>query len=114
MQKQPTSRRVPLGAMADELVERLARLEEQMRHVVTAVEKLSSRDSEIDESLRQLSDRFTASLAAQADSFHESLREVTETFVSREDWAFWKSLLVAAFLALIAYGWSTLIGTVHR
>ena len=112
--RQHTSQPAPLAAMADELVERLARLEEQMRHVVTAVEKLSNRDSEIDEGLRQLSDRFTSSLAAQADSFNEALREVTETFVSREDWAFWKSLLVAAFLALIAYGWNTLVGTLHR
>ncbi len=110
----PISRRPPLVEVADRLVERLARLEEQMRHVVTAVEKLSNRDAEIDESLRKLSDRFSTSLAAQADSFRESLRKVTETYVSREDWAFWRSLLVAAFLALLAYCWNILIGAPHR
>lgn len=114
MAPQPATRRVPLVAVADELVERLTRLEEQMRHVLMALEKLSSRDTEIDDGMRQLSDRFTASLSKQAEVFHESLREVTDTFVSREDWAFWKSLLVAAFLALIAYGWNSLVGSLHR
>ena len=114
MTQRTAARRSPPVSMAEELVERLARLEEQMRHVVTAVEKLTGRDSEIDESLRQLSDRLTASLTTQAEMFHDSLREVTETFVSREDWTFWKSLLVAAFLALIAYGWNTLVGGAHR
>lgn len=100
-----------LVAITDELVERLARLEEQMRHVVTAVERLSNRDAELEASLRSLAERFTAALEAQAETFRQSLRDVTEKFVSREDWAFWKSLLTGALLALIAYGWSTLIGT---
>ncbi len=100
-----------LVAITDELVERLARLEEQMRHVVTAVEKLSNRDAELEASLRSLAERFTAALEGQAETFRQSLRDVTEKFVSREDWAFWKSLLTGALLALIAYGWSTLIGT---
>jgi len=104
----------PLVATADEVVERLARLEEQMRYVVAAVEKLSNRDTELEESLRGMSDRFTAALAEQATMFHESLKEVTESFVSREDWAFWKSLLTAAFVALIAYGWNALVSTMHR
>ena len=109
-----SQRRAPLTDVADQLVERLARLEEQMRHVVTAVEKLSSRDAEIDESLRKLSDRFSTSLAEQADSFRESLRKVTETYVSREDWTFLRSLLVAVFLAFFAYCWNILIGPPHR
>jgi hypothetical protein len=96
----------PFAAMAGEVVERLARLEEQMRHVITAVERLASRDFELETSLRSLSERFNEALATQADTFRESLRDVTERFVSREDWSFWKSLLTAAFLALIAYGWS--------
>lgn len=99
----------PLVAVADELVERLARLEEQMRQVLTAVEQLSNRDAELEASLRALADRFAAGLDAQAETFRDSLRDVTEKFVSREDWAFWKSLLTAALLALIAYGWTTLI-----
>jgi predicted nuclease with TOPRIM domain len=108
--RQPNSKAGPLVAVADELVERLARLEEQMRHVVTAVEKLSNRDAELEASLRSLSERFTEALDAQAETFRQSLRDVTDRFVSREDWAFWKSLLTGAVLALIAYGWSTLIG----
>ncbi len=113
--RQPTSSpAAPFGAVVDEVVERLARLEEQMRHVALAVEKLANRDSEIEESLRALSERFTAGIAAQGEMFQESLKEVTESFVSREDWAFWKSLLMAAFLALIAYGWNTLIGGLRR
>ena len=109
--RQPVSLKAgPLVAVADELVERLARLEEQMRHVVTAVEKLSNRDAELEASLRSLSERFTEALDAQAETFRQSLRDVTEQFVSREDWAFWKSLLTGALLALIAYGWSALIG----
>jgi hypothetical protein len=100
----------PLVAVADELVERLARLEEQMRQVLAAVERLSSRDAELEASLRALADRFAAALDAQAAAFRDSLRDVTDKFVSREDWAFWKSLLTAGLLALIAYGWTTLIG----
>ena len=103
------SRDAPLLAMADELVERLARLEEQMRHIASAVERLSNRDTELDASLRGLSDRFNEALAAQAEAFRTSLADIAERFVSREDWAFWKSLLTAALLALIAYGWGTLI-----
>ena len=103
-----------LVAVADEVVDRLARLEEQMRNVVAAVDRLSSRDSELDASLRAMSDRFTTSLAAQAEMFRSSLEETTTKFVSREDWAFWKSLLSAGVLALIAYGWTSLTGATHR
>jgi hypothetical protein len=99
--------------MTDELVERLARLEEQMRYVVAAVEKLGSRDAELDASFRAMSDRFTLALASQADTFRASLQDVTGKFVSREDWAFWKSLLTASMLALLAYGWNALLGP-HR
>lgn len=101
---------LPLAAMADEVVERLARLEEQMRHVVLAVEKLANRDTELDASLRAMSDRFNAALTAQSEVFRDSLKDVTDKFVSREDWAFWKSLLTAALVALIAYGWNAIIG----
>ena len=101
---------VSLLTMADEVVERLARLEEQMRHVVNAVERLANRDAELDTSLRAISDKFNDSLAAQAEMFRASLHDVTERFVSREDWSFWRSLLTAALLALVAYGWSALVG----
>lgn len=99
-----------LLTMADEVVERLARLEEQMRHVVNAVERLANRDTELDISLRAISDKFNGSLVAQAELFRASLRDVTERFVSREDWSFWRNLLTAALLALVAYGWSSLLG----
>lgn len=104
------SKDVSLLTMADEVVERLARLEEQMRHVVNAVERLANRDTELDASLRAISDRFNDSLAAQAELFRASLRDVTERFVSREDWSFWKNLLTVALLALVAYGWTSLVG----
>ena len=110
MRQMPVMNTAPLAAMADEVVERLARLEEQMRHVVIAVEKLSNRDAELDASLRAMSDRFSVSLATQAETFREAIHDITEKFVSREDWAFWKSLLTGAILALIAYGWTALIG----
>ncbi len=109
MRPGPSAKATPLISFVDELVERLARLEEQMRHVVTSVERLSNRDSELEASLRALADRFSAALDAQAATFRDSLRDVTDKFVSREDWAFWKSMLTAAMLALIAYGWSALI-----
>lgn len=109
MRQTVAGRDAPLLAMADELVERLARLEEQMRHIAVAVERLSGRDTELDASLRALSDRFNEALAAQAETFRASLADIAQRFVSREDWAFWKSLLTAALLALIAYGWSALI-----
>ena len=48
MRNGPSSSTAPLMAMADEVVERLARLEEQMRHVVNAVERLANRDAELD------------------------------------------------------------------
>lgn len=103
------SKDVSLLTMADEVVERLARLEEQMRHVVNAVERLANRDAELDTSLRAISEKFNDSLAAQAELFRASLRDVTERFVSREDWSFWRNLLTAALLALVAYGWSSLV-----
>ncbi len=99
--------------MTDELVDRLARLEEQMRYVVAAVEKLGTRDAELDASFRAMSDRFTLALASQAETFRASLQDVTGKFVSREDWAFWKSLLTASMLALLAYGWNALLGAHH-
>lgn len=102
-----------LATLADELLERLARLEEQMRHVITAVERLSSRDSELEDSLRNLSERFSQALDAQAETFRSALNELTAKFVSREDWTFWKSLLVAALLSLTAYGWTSLMGLRH-
>lgn len=105
-----SNRATTLVAVADELVERLARLEEQMRQVLAAVERLSSRDAELEASLRLLADRFSAALGIQAETFRDSLRDVTEKFVSREDWAFWKSLLTAALLALVAYGWASIVG----
>jgi hypothetical protein len=99
----------PFVAVADELVERLARLEEQMRQVLSAVERLSTRDAELETRLSAMADRFAAALDAQAVAFRSSLRDATNTFVSREDWGFWKNLLTAALLALIAYGWTTLV-----
>ena len=98
-----------LTDLADEPLERLARLEEQMMHVLAAVEKLSSRDSELEVSLRSLSERFSQAMDAQAETFRSALNDLTVRFVSREDWMFWKSLLVAALLSLTAYGWSSLI-----
>ena len=109
MRQNPSVKAMPTISFADELVERLARLEEQMRQVVTSVERLSNRDTELEASLRALADRFSAALDAQGATFRNSLRDVTDKFVSREDWAFWKSMLTAAMLALIAYGWSALI-----
>jgi hypothetical protein len=103
----------PTQLMTDELVDRLARLEEQMRYVVAAVEKLGTRDAALDASFRAMSDRFTLAMASQAETFRESLQDVTGKFVSREDWAFWKSLLTAWMLALLAYGWNALLG-MHR
>jgi hypothetical protein len=82
--------------------------------VVAAVDRLANRDVELDTSLRTMSDHFTASLAAQAEIFRTSLEETTQKFVSREDWTFWKNLLTAGIIALIAYGWTSLTGGVHR
>ena len=104
-----TTKAEPIASLADELLERLARLEEQMMHVLAAVEKLSGRDSELEVSLRSLSERFSEAMDAQAEAFRSALNERTVRFVSREDWMFWKSLLVAALLSLTAYGWSSLI-----
>ena len=112
--RQPQSTGSFVGSGVEEVVERLARLEEQMRHVANAVEKLASRDAELEESLRTMSERFNTSLAAQRELFQASLKEVTESFVSREDWIFWKNLLMAAFIGLIAFGWNSLIGVLHR
>ena len=104
----------PSLGLTDEVVERLARLEEQMRHVVIAVEKLANRDAELDASLRAMCDRFTSALASQSEMFRASLKEVTQNFVGRDDWAFWKSLLMAALFALMAFSWKTLTGDLHR
>jgi hypothetical protein len=101
-------------AIADEVVDRLARLEEQMRYVGNAVEKLATRDSEIEANLRQLAEKFAAGLAEQNEMFQNSLQEVTQSFVSREDWAFWRSLLMAALLTLVAYGWNAVFALGHR
>ena len=103
----------PSQAVIDELVVRLARLEEQMRYVVTAVERLGNRDAELDASFRAMYERFSQALSSQGEAFRVSLQDVTGKFVSREDWAFWKSLLTASLLALLAYGWSALLGFRH-
>ena len=104
----------PLSAISDEVIVRLARLEEQVRHIVTAVEKLANRDAELDASLRAMSDRFTAALAEQAETFRESVRQVCDKFVTRDDWTFWKNLLTGAFIALIAFGWNVLVGSLRH
>lgn len=106
-------RDIPFMALADEVAERLARLEEQMRYVVNAVEHLSGRDSELEASLRELAERFNAALTAQAETLRAGLSEIADKFVSREDWSFWKNLLTAALLALVAYGWGALL-SIHR
>lgn len=101
-------------AVTDEVVDRLARLEEQVRQLAASVDKLANRDAELDASFRVLSDRFTSGLAAQSELFRSSLEETSKKFVSREDWALWKSLLTAALLAMIAYGWTSLTSAIHR
>src|SRR5947209_1973887 len=68
----------PSPGASDEVIVRLARLEEQMRHIVHAVEKLANRDAELDASLRAMSDRFTAALADQGETFRESVRQVCD------------------------------------
>ena len=85
-------------AVTDEVVDRLARLEEQVRQLAASVDKLANRDAEL----------------AQSEMFRSSLEETSKKFVSREDWAFWKSLLTAALLALVAYAWANLTNVVHR
>ena len=99
---------VQLASIAEELVERLARLEEQMRQVVRVVEKLSSRDTELETSLRQVSERFSQALENQALTFREAMNELAEQFVRREDWLFWKNLMTAGLLSIAAYGWGSL------
>lgn len=111
--RNPTERESRLASIADEVVERLTRLEEQMRYVVKAVERLSGHDRELEDSLKNLSERFNEALTAQAETFRASLAEIAERFVSREDWTFWKNLLTAALVALVAYGWAALVG-IHR
>lgn len=114
MRNQDSATPSTIFAVSDEIVERLARLEEQMRHVVNAVEKLTNRDAELDMYLRTISDRFTAALATQAESLRESVRQIGDKFMTRDDWAFWKNILTGGLLALIALGWSVLIGAIHH
>lgn len=109
MNEQRVPGHVQIASIAEELVERLARLEEQMRQVVRVVEKLSNRDTELETSLRQLSERFSQALDSQADTFRVALNELTTQFVRREDWIFWKNLLTAGLLSIAAYGWGSLL-----
>ncbi len=109
-----TLRSMGFAAMANEVVDRLARLEEQVHQLAVSVDKLASRDAELDASFRGVSERFTAALNGQSEMFHHSLEETTKRFVTREDWTFWKNLLTAALFAMMAYGWSNLTGTMHR
>ncbi len=99
---------VQIASIAEELVERLARLEEQMRQVVRVVEKLSSRDTELETSVRQLAERFSQALENQAHTFREAMNDLAAQFVRREDWIFWKNLLTAGLLSIAAYGWGSL------
>ena len=48
MHEQRVPGHAQIASIAEELVERLARLEEQMRQVVRVVEKLSNRDTELE------------------------------------------------------------------
>lgn len=109
MHEQRVPGHAQIASIAEELVERLARLEEQMRQVVRVVEKLSNRDTELETSLRQLSERFSQALDSQADTFRIALSELATQFVRREDWIFWKNLLTAGLLSIAAYGWGSLL-----
>jgi hypothetical protein len=61
-----------------------------------------------------MSDRFTAALAPQSEMFRTSLEQTEPRFLSREEWGFWKSMLTAALVALVGYGWASLTGALHR
>ncbi len=92
----------------DEIIQRLTRLEEQVRQLAASVERLAARDAESDGNVHRLSERIADAIAEQNATFQESLKDVTDTFVSREEWFFWRNLMTAALLASLAYAWNLL------
>ncbi len=106
---------IPISpSITDEVVDRLARLEEQVRQLAASVDKLANRDAELDAGFRAMSDRLSTALTAQAEMFRSALEDTARNFVTRDDWNFWKNLLTAAMLAMLAYGWNNLTGMLHR
>ena len=98
-----------VSAATNDLVARLARLEERMNDVFVAVEKLAIRDAEFDASLRSISEHFSLALAAQAEEFRKSLVALTAN--PAVDEARNSSLVptIRRLRDLFALGWSVLL-----
>ncbi|HTW27884.1 MAG TPA: hypothetical protein VME92_12210 [Acetobacteraceae bacterium] len=96
--------------MPDDLLERLARVEEQLHSVAAAVERLATRDTDLDQGMRALAERVQSGLLAQAQEFREMIERLSGKYASREDLAMIKGLLVAAFGSLSAFAFHRITG----
>jgi hypothetical protein len=98
------------AAIAEDVLERLARLEEQLRSLAAAVERLGDRDTHLDQGMRILVDRVQSMVTGQAEDFRESLERLSGKFASREDMAMVKALVLAAIGTLSAFAFRRITG----
>lgn len=94
----------------EDLSERLARVEEQLRSVAQALEQLTGRDTDLDQGIRALADRLQAALSEQAHEFREAIDKISSRFATREDMSMVKGLIIAAVGALSAYAFHRVTG----
>jgi TolA-binding protein len=94
--------RAPATA-AEDLIERLTRLEEQIRSLSGSVERLATRDVDLDQGLRTLAERMQTSLNEHSQEFRDSLDRIGGKFASRDEMAMVRALLLAAFGTLSAF-----------
>lgn len=96
--------------IAEDVLERLARLEEQIRVLAVAVERLGGRDADLDQGMRTLADRVQSMMAEQAQDFRDGLERLSGRFASREDMTMVKGLVLAAIGTLSAFAFHRITG----
>ena len=107
-----------------------------MRNVVSALDRLMNRHTELDHALRDVSERHTRALSDLAERFSRSLQEVTEksttemkqvkdssanelkalreSALRREDFAWLRGVVTTALSALVTAGISWLVLGPHH
>jgi DNA anti-recombination protein RmuC len=125
-----------VAAIGEEFASRIAALEVEMRNVVNVLDRLTSRHTELDHGLRDVSDRHNRALTDLAEKFSRSLQEVTEkstgemkqikessanelkavreSSLKREDFAWIRGVVTTAISALITAGITWLVLGPHH
>jgi DNA anti-recombination protein RmuC len=136
MQNHTSTTGLPRGHAVEEFASRIAALEVEMRNVVSVLDRLTSRHTELDNGLREMSDRHTRALTDLTEKFFRSLQEMTEKSANemklikessaselkslrenslrREDFAWIRGVVTTALSALVTAGISWLVLGPHH